>query len=98
MRMRTVALVIACGCGSSSSSPIAVTSWMSGPPHHALPARHAPHPGLRLMSYNVNFGLAGDPQGAAAIAAGSPDVVVLQETNEQWEAALVAALPQFPHH
>jgi len=52
---------------------------------------------LRVMSYNVNFGLAGDGDGVAAVAKANPDVVVLQETNGEWEAALVAGLA-YPHH
>ena len=52
---------------------------------------------LRVMSYNVNFGLAGDPAGAAAIASADPDVVFLQETNADWQALLVAKLP-YEHH
>lgn len=69
---------------------------MSGPPVRAAPA-HAPQ-ALRVMSYNVNFGLAGDPAGADAIASASPDVVFLQETNDDWEALLVARLPGFAFH
>ncbi len=53
---------------------------------------------LRVMSYNVNFGIAGDPPSIAAIAGANPDIVVLQETNEVWEAALVETLGErFPH-
>ena len=53
---------------------------------------------LRVMSYNVNFGIAGDPEAARAIASASPDVVFLQETNDEWAGALIAALPQYAHH
>ncbi|MCE9578571.1 MAG: endonuclease/exonuclease/phosphatase family protein [Deltaproteobacteria bacterium] len=54
---------------------------------------------LRVMSYNLNFGLAGDRAGAAAIARAQPDVVVLQESNDAWRAALVRDLAgRFPHH
>ena len=47
---------------------------------------------LRVMSYNVNFGIAGDPSTIEAIAAARADVVFLQETNEKWQRALVARL------
>jgi endonuclease/exonuclease/phosphatase family metal-dependent hydrolase len=51
------------------------------------------------MTYNVNFGLAGDRAGVDAIAAASPDIVVLQETTDEWQAALVGGLgARYPHH
>jgi endonuclease/exonuclease/phosphatase (EEP) superfamily protein YafD len=50
------------------------------------------------MTYNVNFGLAGDEAGIAAIRAGDADLVILQETTEDWERALRAALAdRYPH-
>src|SRR5262245_52667158 len=69
--------VIACG-GGQAATPAA-----------------PPSPGalrFRVMTYNVNFGLAGDPAGVAAIASASPDIVMLQETNDAWAAALIAGL------
>lgn len=53
---------------------------------------------LRLMSYNVNFGIAGDPAGVAAVADAAADVVFFQETNAEWEAALTRGLvKRYPH-
>lgn len=53
---------------------------------------------LTLLTYNVNYGLAGDAPGIAAIAATNADIVLLQETNPEWEAELRAALgEQYPH-
>jgi endonuclease/exonuclease/phosphatase (EEP) superfamily protein YafD len=50
------------------------------------------------MSYNVNYGLAGDPEGIAAIRDGGADLVVLQETTAAWERALRPALADlYPH-
>ncbi len=49
------------------------------------------------MSYNVNFGLAGDREGIRAVASASPDVVLFQETNARWEAALTREL-RYPYH
>jgi len=43
----------------------------------------------------MNFGVAGDREGVEAIKSASPDIAVLQETNDVWEAALVGVLP---HH
>jgi len=64
---------------------------------------HTPSDGsplrLRVVTYNVNFGLAGDPDGVAAVAALEPDVVFLQETNDRWSAALIDGLgARLPHH
>lgn len=54
---------------------------------------------LRVVSYNVNFGLAGDPKGVRAVGPLNGDVVFLQETNEAWERAFVDALGRrYPHH
>jgi endonuclease/exonuclease/phosphatase (EEP) superfamily protein YafD len=54
---------------------------------------------LRVVSYNVNFGLAGDPQGVRAIGPLRGDIVFLQETNAEWESAFVEALGRrYPHH
>jgi endonuclease/exonuclease/phosphatase (EEP) superfamily protein YafD len=47
---------------------------------------------LRLMSFNVNFGIAGDPSTIDAIAAGNADIVVLQETNPTWAAPMIDRL------
>jgi len=60
-----------------------------------------PAPGdipLRVVSYNVNFGLAGDPVTGAAIFAHDADVICLQETTPRWEAVLRAdpALSRYP--
>lgn len=49
-------------------------------------------PRLRVMTYNVNYGLAGDPAAVAAIREGAADVVFLQETTPAWEEALRPAL------
>lgn len=53
---------------------------------------------LRVMSYNVNFGIAGDVTSIDAIASASADIVLLQETNAEWERALVERLgARYPH-
>lgn len=50
------------------------------------------------MSYNLNFGVAGDESNIAAIDHAKADIVFLQETNAEWEAALVGALGErYPH-
>lgn len=43
---------------------------------------------LTVLSYNLNYGLAGDPATLEAIASRPADLVLLQETSEEWEASL----------
>jgi len=61
----------------------------------------APTPGvphLEVMTFNVNYGLAGDEQTIRAITEADADVVFLQETNEAWERALRRELSDvYPH-
>lgn len=55
-------------------------------------AAEATGPRLEVLSYNVNYGLAGDRDTLAAIEEADADVVLLQETNAAWEAALREAI------
>lgn len=51
-----------------------------------------------MLSYNVNYGMAGDPETLDAIRNADADLVLLQETTGGWEAVLrgeLAAL--YPH-
>jgi len=60
------------------------------------PARGEPT--LSVLSYNVNYGMAGDPETLAVIRRASADLVLLQETNELWEAAVRSELAAlYPH-
>ncbi|HLT39651.1 MAG TPA: endonuclease/exonuclease/phosphatase family protein [Enhygromyxa sp.] len=62
--------------------------------------RHDPALELSVLSYNVNYGLAGDPSGLAAILDAGTDLVLLQETTPEWEQALrgsVAVTETWPH-
>jgi endonuclease/exonuclease/phosphatase family metal-dependent hydrolase len=45
-------------------------------------------PSLKVMTYNVNFGIAGDAATLRVIAESDADVVFLQETSPLWEEAL----------
>lgn len=59
---------------------------------------HAERPHVKVMTYNVNYGLAGDEDTLAAFSDGWADLVVLQETTEAWERAVRAALSdEYPH-
>jgi endonuclease/exonuclease/phosphatase (EEP) superfamily protein YafD len=50
------------------------------------------------MTFNVNFGLAGDPATLAAAAQQDADVVFLQETTPQWERLLrLQCASDYPH-
>jgi endonuclease/exonuclease/phosphatase (EEP) superfamily protein YafD len=53
-----------------------------------------PPPGrsVRVLTYNVNFGIAGDAATIGAIRDAHADLALLQETNAGWERALRAAL------
>ncbi len=69
----------------------------SNPARGPMAARPG-EPVLQVMTYNVNFGLAGDGPTLDAIAAGGADLVLLQETNPGWERALRARLAaSYPH-
>lgn len=48
----------------------------------------AEEPSLRVMTYNLNYGLAGDPSTLDAIGAADADIVFLQETTPQWEQVI----------
>ena len=76
-------LLAACGAGG----PLAPI---------ALPPKTASQ--LRVMTYNVNFGVAGDPHGVAAIETSHADLVFLQETNPEWQRVMAAGLAsEYPH-
>src|SRR6188508_1650985 len=53
---------------------------------------------LAVLSYNLNYGLAGDQATLDAIAARPSDLVLLQETTEEWELTLRERFgAEFPH-
>jgi endonuclease/exonuclease/phosphatase (EEP) superfamily protein YafD len=45
-------------------------------------------PTLKVLTYNVNYAIGGDPQTVQAIVERDADLVFLQETNEEWRHAL----------
>jgi endonuclease/exonuclease/phosphatase family metal-dependent hydrolase len=67
----------------------------------AQPSRRSPidtPPDLTVATYNVNFGLEGDPECMRALEDLEADVVLLQETTPGWERAIRAALSaRYPH-
>jgi endonuclease/exonuclease/phosphatase (EEP) superfamily protein YafD len=55
-------------------------------------------PKLSVMTYNVNFGIAGDPETMGVVEKHDPDIVFFQETNDLWVDSLKSRLgPSYPH-
>jgi endonuclease/exonuclease/phosphatase (EEP) superfamily protein YafD len=85
---------------ASGSNPVAGSEpaadrSAAAPPDKAGGAARA---SLLVMTYNVNFGVAGDPDTIELIRSSGADVVLLQETNPSWERALRAGLAdRYPH-
>jgi endonuclease/exonuclease/phosphatase (EEP) superfamily protein YafD len=61
--------------------------------HATRTARAAPGgtPTLKVVAYNLNYGIAGDEETLAAIDSGA-DVVFLEETSPEWEDAIRRAV------
>src|SRR4029078_5896721 len=77
---------------------IALVACTDKVPPRQPPAVPAPDQ-LRVMSYNVNFGIAGDRRTIDAIEAAGADVVFLQETNACGGHAILHRLEgRYPHH
>ncbi len=61
----------------------------------------APTPGVphfRITTFNVNLDMAGDAETLAAVGAADADIICLQETNADWEAAVRGAYgTRYPH-
>jgi len=96
VRRRLLAAVVAgflaagAACGGTPSKP--------PPAGERVPSDGSPLR-LRIVSYNVNFGLGGDTAGVRAVADLDPDLVLLQESNDAWAAAFTAGLGgELPHH
>jgi endonuclease/exonuclease/phosphatase (EEP) superfamily protein YafD len=87
-------VVSSCGaCGESRTSQPARPATANPGAQSDVAAKH-----MRVMSYNLNFGVAGDRSNIDAIEAAHPDIVFLQESNDEWERALVGRLgEQYPH-
>lgn len=86
--MRTLAVVFLGGLVLGCSSR----------PEPAAPVNVKPGHMLSVLSFNVNYGVAGDPDTARAIENQNADLVLLQETNPAWEAQLRPVLSEdYPH-
>lgn len=82
---------------------IAVFATLLGCPvihQWSSPTSHGTHDpdGLRVATYNLNFGLAGETTTTDAVLALEVDVLLLQEANAAWEDTLAPRLRErFPH-
>ena len=90
MYRETMTLMTAC-------SMLALTACASTTPRQP----RVPSPDraqMQVMTYNVNYGLAGDPETLAVIEQASADVIFLQETTPAWEQILRRTLAgRYPH-
>ena len=83
MRFRALLGLLCCACVHATRAPR---------------APEADEPAVEVLTYNVNFGIPGDEDTLAAIESSQADVVFLQETNEQWQAAASHRLAKrWPH-
>ena len=94
MRPRAVMTVIAAVAAIASAVALGCARQPARQPRAPVAASAS----LRVMTYNVNFGIPGDAPTMDAITAGRADVVFLQEINPAWERALRAAMASaYPH-
>lgn len=83
--------------GSSSRAVSTSTSSLGRDRFEPAPAPLGA-PELRVLSFNVNYGVGHDPRNVAAVAEANADLVLLQETTEESEAAFREALAgTYPH-
>jgi endonuclease/exonuclease/phosphatase (EEP) superfamily protein YafD len=90
--------------GCARAAPPASSRTDGGSSSRAAPtpgpidgAAHA-GPSIKVLTYNMNYGLGGDASGVEAIAYADADLVLLQETTPAWATALRAALVgRYPH-
>lgn len=102
-------LLLGCGASASphdadapasSSTPGARDPGTSSLGRDRSPPTPAPAgaPALRVLSFNINYGVGHDPRNVEAVAEAQADLVLLQETTEESEAAFREALAgSYPH-
>jgi endonuclease/exonuclease/phosphatase (EEP) superfamily protein YafD len=77
--------------GSSAAASPPSTSSLGRERFEPLPMP-AGAPELRVLSFNINYGVGHDPSNVAAVAEANADLVLLQETTAESEAAFRKAL------
>jgi endonuclease/exonuclease/phosphatase (EEP) superfamily protein YafD len=76
---------------------LTMASCASSSPKQA-PALASDAPSLTLMTYNVNYGIAGDADTIHAISSSGAELILLQKTTPAWEQSLREKLStQYPH-
>ena len=84
--LRLLLVIVLAGLGAGCGDPLPARAPTPGKPH------------LKVMTYNVNYGLAGDSETAGAMADGWADLIFLQETTAAWEVVLRRRLLEaYPH-
>lgn len=99
-RLRSIAVMVV--VGGLGCLAVGLSGWEGSPRGGEMetvdPETVSDGESLRVATYNVNRGRAGDPRGVEAIRSTDADVVFLQETNEDWEASLRQAFAEdYPH-
>jgi endonuclease/exonuclease/phosphatase (EEP) superfamily protein YafD len=82
--MRPIATVLVCLLATSA------LACAPAPRSPRLPPPGQPH--VTVLTYNVNFGIPGEPGVIETIRRAGADLVLLQETTAAWEAELRAGL------
>lgn len=67
---------------------IGVAGWSCTANQNLFNHQEIVQPHFRLLSFNVNFGLAGDLETLQAIGTSGADIIFLQETNSDWQVAI----------
>jgi endonuclease/exonuclease/phosphatase family metal-dependent hydrolase len=79
-------------------APAVLLVWVACARPPVRSPRQASTPSLKVMTYNVNYGIAGDAATIDVIRESGADVVFLQETNAAWAAELDATTAElYPH-
>jgi endonuclease/exonuclease/phosphatase family metal-dependent hydrolase len=74
------------------------SSWPASATPAPVEARTPTGPSIKVLTYNMNYGLGGDQAGVEAVAAADADLVLLQETTPAWASALRTTLGErYPH-
>jgi endonuclease/exonuclease/phosphatase family metal-dependent hydrolase len=71
---------------------VALACAASGCRHSAATEPQPGQPSLRVMTFNINFGVAGAPANIEAVRDADADIVLLQETTDAGERAIRAEL------
>lgn len=88
--LRRAWVIAVAGIGAAVLTLLACSSEGLRAPRAPAPGR----PALVVMTYNLNYGLAGDEATLGVLTRHPVDLVLLQETTPEWELALRAQLAE----